>query len=175
MGWVLVSLVSLMFAHWLLLFIYDASVILLRVVTMLIPLIFSLCANVKGDVDWRSNTSAAVLLAIFGVGAMLGLTAWIDEVSWLPQSKRDWVETFEFSVAILLSWVTGHLIGSALTRGQRVLHARRQQARAQGMAFVPKVTEITEQLHKLALAAAPVASGAMAAYSGLKSLMGDGS
>ena len=65
--WVLLAVASLMFAHWLLLFVYDASLLILRVVTMLIPLSLGLIANAKGDIDWRSNIGAALLLAWVGV------------------------------------------------------------------------------------------------------------
>lgn len=166
---------ALWLAHWLLLFVYDAPPLLLRVVTLLVPLLVALGLNARGDVDGRSNALAALLLSVVGVGGMLAITAWIDDVPWLPQSKRDAVETFEYTVSILLAWVTGHLVGLALNKGQRLLYEKRRAALAIPLGqMAPRISEVSEQLQKLAAAAAPVASGLMAAYSGLKALMGDG-
>ncbi len=171
---VLVTAAILWSAHWLLLFVYDAPPLLLRVVTLLVPLLAALALNARGDVDWRSNLLAALILSIGGVAGMLGITTWIDEVTWLPTSKRDWIETFEYTVSIKLAWVTGHLVGLALNKGQRLLHEKRQLARTRGGHETPRISDVSEQLQKLAAAAAPVASGLVAAYSGLKALMGDG-
>ena len=165
---------ALWLAHWLLLFVYDAPPLLLRILTLVLPLLVALGLNARGDVDARSNTLAALLLSVVGVGGMLAITAWIDDVPWLPQNKRDAIETFEYTVSILLSWVTGHLVGLSLNKGQRLLYERRRAAIAPLGQMAPRISEVSEQLQKLAAAAAPVASGLMAAYSGLKALMGDG-
>jgi hypothetical protein len=164
---------GLCMAHWLLLFIYDAPALILRVSTMLLPLGLSLAANIKGDIDWRSNLVTAIALSLLGVGGMLAITATLDDVRWLPQSKREWIETFEYAVAIGLAWVTGHLVGLSLNKGHRLLYARRQAALRQGRMILPKVTDMSEKLQKLAAAAAPLVSGLVAAYSGLKSLWGE--
>jgi hypothetical protein len=171
---ILVSAALLWGAHWLLLFVYDASPLLLRIVTMLVPLLVALALNARGDVDWRSNLLASCVLSMAGVAGMLGITAWIDEVPWLPTSKRDGIETFEYTIAIQLAWVTGHLVGLALNKGQRLLFEKRQLANATLGQVGPRIKDVSEQLQKLAAAAAPVASGLIAAYSGLKSLVGDG-
>lgn len=173
MGAILTGM-ALFLAHWLLLFVYDAPALLLRVVTMLAPLGVALALNARGDVDWRSNLLAALILSIGSVAGMLAITAWIDDVAWLPTSKRDWIETFEYAVSIKLAWVTGHLVGLALNKGQRLMHDKRQLTRSSLGQVAPRISDVSEQLQKLAAAAAPVASGLVAAYSGLKSLMGDG-
>jgi len=165
---------SLYMAHWLLLFVYDAPALILRVSTMLLPLAVSLTANIRGDIDWRSNAVTAIALALLGVGGMLAITAILDDVHWLPQSKREWIETFEYAVSIGLAWVTGHLVGLSLNKGHRLLYARRRAAMRQGRMILPKVTDMSEKLQKLVAAAAPLVSGLVAAYSGLKSLWGEG-
>ena len=164
---------GLVFAHWLLLFVYDASPVILRVVTIAMPVMFALAVNARSDVDWRSNAIMATLLALISVAAMLGVTAWLDEVPWLPDNKRDWRETFEYVVSILLAWVTGHLIGLALNKGHRLIQEKKH-ALLLNNGTLPKISDISEQLQKVAAVAAPVASGLAAAYSGLKSLVGNG-
>ena len=173
MGAILTGM-ALFLAHWLLLFVYDAPALLLRAVTMLAPLLAALAINARGDVDWRSNLLAALTLSVGSVAGMLAITAWIDEVDWLPASKRDWIETFEYTLSILLAWVTGHLVGLALNKGHRLMHEKRKLTRSSLGEVAPRISDVSEQLQKLAAAAAPVASGLVAAYSGLKSLMGDG-
>ena len=99
--WVLVAWLGLLVAHWLLLFVYDASPLILRIVTMVLPLVLAMPANARGDVQFKSNAIMATLLAASSVAGMLALTAWLDDVAWLPENKRDWRETFEYTVAIL--------------------------------------------------------------------------
>ena len=83
----------LVFAHWLLLFVYDASPLILRIITIAMPAVLALGVNARGDVDWRSNAIMATLLAASSVAGMLALTAWLDDVAWLPENKRGWRET----------------------------------------------------------------------------------
>jgi hypothetical protein len=172
--WALACAALLWLAHWLLLFVYDAPPLVLRLVTMAMPLLAALGLNARGDVDWRSNAITAWVLSTTGVAGMLAITAWLDDVALWPQTKRDWIETFEYTVSILLAWVTGHLVGLALNKGQRLLYERRRLMNNSLSTVAPRVTEVSEQLQKLAAAAAPVASGLIAAYSGLKSILGEG-
>ena len=165
---------ALWLAHGLLLFVYDAPPLVLRLVTMVMPLLIALGLNARGDVDWRSNALTAGVLSCSALSVMLGITAWMDNVAWWPESKRDWIETFEYTVSIWLAWVTGHLVGLALNKGQRLMFERRRLTQTGPGAATPRITEVSEQLQKLAAAAAPVASGLVAAYSGLKAILGEG-
>lgn len=47
---------------------------------------------------------------------MLGIVGYIDLTSVLPQSARDWRETFEYALSIALAYGAGNLLGLVLFR-----------------------------------------------------------
>jgi hypothetical protein len=159
--------------HGLMLFVYDQPPIILRISTLLAPMIVSglFCSG------RRSSTLALVLASVttatFSVVAMLGLTAHVDRVPLWPDSLRDWTELFEYAVGIALGFGTGGLLARSLAL---------QKASADKRAFLLlllqrdssghyNVEALVERVNRFLMAAAPIATGALGLYSGLRSML----
>lgn len=169
-GIVLLTITAIGLCHWVLLFVYDAPPLFLRLLTITLPACTGyLCARRSG-LSWPMQLMAAVLVSTGAVALMLGITAHIDGVPLLPSNPRDWRETIEYTAAICSSFLTGYLIYRLFTRWKqqqrnkislRVLLARDEKGQF-------KITEISNQVQSLITATAPLASAGMALYSGLK-------
>lgn len=172
------AILLLLFAHWLMLFVYDVKPLYLRVATILLPVPFGFLLASRFPDEFRKSVFAAALLAVAGVLSMLGVTAAIDKVPLLPQDMRDLRETLEYVVSIALAFVTGLLLGE--------YHARRKLAELRtnrvvlllARAFVPNeegklgIEKAVKKLTKLQEAVTPAATGAAAVYAGVKAFLG---
>ncbi len=173
LGTVLLALL----AHWLMLFVYDARPLLLRIATLAIPVPFGFLLGMRRVVDWRGALACAALTATLAVLAMLSLTAWIDRVPVLPEGARDVRETVEYVAGIGLAFVTGHLLGSLLAGGPAggrpplraaVLLSRVLVPGESGEAGIQSASEAIDRLIKMATT---VATAGAALYSGVRSLL----
>jgi hypothetical protein len=172
------TLVLLVLAHWLMLFVYDVKPLYLRVATILIPVPFGFLLASQFPNEFRKSVVVALALAFAGVLAMLNVTAMIDKVPVLPQDLRDWRETLEYVLSIMLAFVTGLLLGE--------YHARKKLAELKtnrivlllARAFVPNeegklgIEKAVKKLHKLQEAVVPAATGAASVYAGIKAYLG---
>lgn len=172
------AVLLLLFAHWLMLFVYDVKPLYLRVATILLPVPFGFLLASRFPDEFRKSVFAAAVLAVAGVLSMLGVTAAIDKVPLLPQDMRDLRETLEYVVSIALAFVTGLLLGA--------YHARRKLAELRtnrvvlllARAFVPNeegklgIEKAVKKLTKLQEAVTPAATGAAAVYAGIKAFLG---
>lgn len=177
-AWLGVSLLSIALlglSHWILLFVYDARPVVLRVLTIVLPMFTGyLCARLSGlrlTIQWFS----AVLVGLLSVLLMLGITAHIDGVPLWPANTLEWRETLEYAAAIVLGSFTGALMHQMLLRVAQhqaqqmhldVLLERNDKGQL-------RITSITEQVQSLVSAVAPLVSAGTALYSGLKVFIGD--
>lgn len=163
-------------AHWLLLFVYDAPPTALRIVTLLLPAGLALAMAPRLRIGWQAHAALSLLIGGLAVAVMLGITALLDGVPWWPQTPRDLREVLEYMTAIALSSWTGQL----LFLGARARARRAQARRLAGIAALGAIVErdptgrirlgaTAQKARRIAEAVAPVVSGAMAFYSGLKS------
>lgn len=172
MALVTVALVGL--SHWVLLFVYDAPPLALRLLTITLPALTGyLCAR-KSGLGVVVQLFAALLTGIASVCLMLWITATLDAVPLWPSNARDWKETVEYMAAISLAFFTGYLIHRLNTRW-----AQKQQNRISLSVLLErdekgqfKIAEITRQVQSLVTAMAPVVSAGTALYSGLKVFAG---
>lgn len=172
------TLLLLVFAHWLMLFVYDVKPLYLRVATILLPVPFGFLLASRFPDEFRKSVAAAAALAFASVLSMLAVTAAIDKVPLLPQDLRDVRETLEYVLSIALAFVTGLLLGE--------YHARRKLAELRtnrvvlllARAFVPNeegklgIEKAVKKLTKLQEAVTPAATGAAAVYAGIKAFLG---
>lgn len=171
---VLITLGLVGLSHWLLLFVYDARPVVLRLVTMVLPALTGyVCARRCNAVMWVQCLSALVT-GVASVWLMLLITATIDHVALWPDNPRDWRETFEYMAAISLAFFTGHLIHRFITHW-----SAQQQNRISLSVLLErdekgqfKIAEVTQHLQNLVSAMAPVVSAGTALYSGLKVFTG---
>jgi len=173
------TLLLLLLAHWVMLFVYDVKPLYLRVATILIPVPFGFLLASQFPNEFRKSVFAAAALAFAGVFSMLTVTAVIDKVPLLPQDLRDLRETLEYVLSIALAFVTGLLLGE--------YHARRKLAELKSnrmvlllaRAFVPNeegklgIEKAVKKLTKLQEAVTPAATGAASIYAGVKAFLGD--
>ena len=167
-----IPLVSL--CHWLLLFVYDAPPLFLRVLTIALPALTGyVCARQSG-LGWIAQLLSALTVAVGSVVLMLGITAYIDTVPLWPNNTRDWRETLEYTVAIGLGFFTGYLMFRWVTlwnqKQSNVINLRVLLERDEKGQF--KIAEISNQVQSLVTAAAPLVSTGVALYSGLKAFAG---
>lgn len=170
LGFVVFTIAAIGLCHWILLFVYDAPPLFLRLLTITLPACTGyLCARRSG-LNWPMQLLAALLVSTGSVILMLGITANIDGVALWPSNPRDWRETVEYTAAICLAFLTGYLISRLLTRWKqqqrnkislRILLARDENGKF-------KITEISNKVQSLITATAPLVSASMALYSGLK-------
>ncbi len=171
-----VGLLSL--AHWVFLFVYDTPVLYFRVVTFFVPVLLGLWAG-QGRVrpGWLYAV-LALLAGICSVASMLWISHWIDGVAWLPQDMREWRETVEYAFSIMLAFFTGHLAVSTYQRW-KLTQANSAGVKTGVLLLLQrdasgklKLEQLSSNLVQLATSLAPIFSGAMALYSGLKSVLG---
>lgn len=175
LGISLLSIALLGLSHWVLLFVYDARPVVLRALTIVLPMFTGyLCARLSGlrlTVQWFS----AVLVGLLSVLLMLGITAHIDGVPFWPANSHEWRETLEYTAAIVLGSFTGALIDQMLLRltQRQVQQDRLDMLLARNDSGQLRITSLTEQLQSLVSATAPLVSAGTALYSGLKVFIGD--
>lgn len=162
-------------SHWVLLFVYDARPLYLRVLTIVLPMITGyLCARLTG---FRLSLQLVSALAV-GAGAvtlMLAITSAIDHVPLWPANSREWQETLEYTIAIVLACFSGALMHHLK---QRMDNRSQQNLRLSVLLERDSsgklhIAEISNQMQSLISAVAPLASAGTALYSGLKMFMGE--
>jgi hypothetical protein len=165
-------------AHWVFLFVYDTPVLYFRVITFFVPVLLGLWAG-QGRVrpGWV-YALLAVLAGVCSVASMLWITHAIDGVAWLPQDLREWRETVEYAFSIMLAFFTGHLAISTYSRW-KLTRANNGGVKTGVLLLLQKdengklkLEQLSSSLVELATSLAPIFSGAMALYSGLKSVLG---
>jgi hypothetical protein len=117
-AWLLISMATacttIVFSHWLLLFVFNANAIALRVLTIFLPIIFGSLAAYLSREKFVPLVTSGFLVGVVSVTGMLGVTAWLDGVEWLPTSHRDQKEALEYVLAIWFGFSTGYFVLRAL-------------------------------------------------------------
>ena len=177
LNWVIMVVLTIAvmgLCHWILLFVYDAPPLFLRLLTITLPALTGYgCARRSGFGGFM-QLLAALLVGGLSVTLMLTITARIDGVPLWPENVRDWRETLEYTAAISLSFFTGYFTHHLLARWARQqrnkISLRVLLARDESGHF--KITEISNQVQSLITATAPLVSAGAALYSGLKAFTG---
>ena len=160
--------------HWILLFIYDTNLLVLRVITIVIPMVVGLIVFRKIRIHWLMSLIGALSLGVVSVYGMLAITTSIDGVPLLPESNREWREVAEYCFAISCSLFTGLLI-----ENWRVAHQANIRKNISLSLLIQrdetgkfKAPEWTGQIESLFTAAAPFFSAGTAIVSGVKVFVG---
>lgn len=173
-----ITVAALSLVHWVLLFVYDTPLIFFRVLTFFIPVLMGFwAARGASGRAWIFGLMGVVIGAA-SVSSMLWVSHYIDSVPWAPQNLREWRETLEYALSISLAFLTGHLVSASFARWQA------SQANAAGIksgvllllqkdeSGKLKLEQLSSGLLQVATTLAPLFSGAIALYSGLKSVVG---
>ena len=172
---VVLTLFVIGLSHWLLLFVYDAPPIQLRIWTILWPALPGyFMAKLIGK-RGLFQFLISVFVGLSSVGLMLFITAQIDRVPFWPTNTRDWKESFEYSAAICLSFFTGYLI---LKQIQKTKSENNRRISFSVLLEKDKngeyqIGQISKQVNSLITNIAPIISTATALFAGLKTFTGN--
>jgi len=163
---------TVVFSHWLLLFIFNSNTIFLRLLTIFLPIIIGSIGAYFSRARFLPLVTAGFLVGVLSVAGMLGVTAWIDGVEWLPTSSRDQKEAVEYVLAIWLAFSTGYFVFRAISsiRAQQNLEQQvigNNHQSPSGDASQRQA--VFERLEGLVTTISAMGSAATALYSGLKS------
>lgn len=162
-------------SHWLLLFVYDAPPIQLRIWTILWPALPGYFLAKRIGKSGLFQFLISVFVGLSSVGLMLFITAQIDQVPFWPTNTRDWKEAFEYSAAIGLSFFTGFLILKQIQKyksddNRRISLSVLLEKDKNGEY---QIGQISKQVNSLITNVAPIVSTATALFTGLKTFAGN--
>lgn len=173
-AFILLPLSLLLLAHWLITVLYDAPLIYLRIISIVLPLPFGyflFARRKRSVVPWFAGTC---VLAISSVIGMSWITSLVDHTPILPQNAFEWREYLEYAASISFSFLTGMLIGGIVhTRRNRppVRASRRQTGTSSRSERVQKIIELVNE-HGSSVVA--LGSTVASVYTGLQEFMGGG-
>jgi hypothetical protein len=104
-------LVLLLIAHVLLTIVFNAPLVYLRIVSMILPLPFGFWLFRQSDrtfLPWFVATFGLALAAVIGMSAS---TSAVDHTPVWPQSAIEWREVLEYSASIAFSFLAGMVLG----------------------------------------------------------------
>ncbi len=104
-------LAVLLIAHALITIVYDAPLIYLRIVSIILPLPFGFFLFRRGAGNFALWFAAALLLAVASVVGMSASTSAVDHTPIWPQSAIEWREVLEYSASIAFSFLAGMVLG----------------------------------------------------------------
>lgn len=173
------TLVLLVAAHGLLLFVYDVRPLYLRIATIILPIPFGFLLAMKHPGRRTPSVIGGFVMAAAAVFAMLLVTAMIDKVPVLPQDLRDAREVLEYVVSIGLAFLTGLLAGGLLAASKAKDSPPHRVARILSRAVVADekgeygIEKAAKRIETIIKVATPAATFAAAIYSGIKAFFGD--
>jgi hypothetical protein len=163
--------VLLIAAHFLIVVILDISPLYLRLASIAIPLPFGFALL------WLSHHGLR--------WSILTVVAFIDKVSILPESFRDWREMLEYVASIALATVTGSVIAILARRmlprtldstgapSPTAMTIARMAGRHVGaQALRRRAQKIQDNFGTITTAAAALGAGAGSIYTGIRALLG---
>jgi len=183
--YVAAPILLLLVAHLLLIVKFDVNPLIMRAVSILIPLPFgfALAWFAYRGVGAAARVGAAI--GVIAVAGMIAIVGYIDDVPILPQNFREWRETIEYAVSIALAVVTGNVLATMVRNLliQHVAGAVQPSAAAVRIAkligpYVAKQTlrRRAEKIQGLMKTAGSlggvVGSAAGTVYTGVRSLVG---
>lgn len=168
----LAPLLLLLLAHWLVIFVYDAKPLYLRLLALLLPLPFGFMFARALRLPFVWNLLPAFAMAVCAVLGMSGITALIDHVPVLPQNMLELREFIEFAASIAFSFITGLWLHAW---GQRRVLARavRDHLSVLGKVNGQNVSKSLSSLSDIGSAVVAFATTAVSIYTGLKAVIGN--
>lgn len=156
------------------LFAYDLPPVILRTLALVAPFFIAMLFYRRVRFEFSSLALPAIVVALSSVCLMLAMTAYVDNVPMWPETSRDWRELLEFVAAIALGYAAGGLLAKSLDRSRPrspgppfiVLLLRRDEKGRYN------VEALADRIHAFTSAFAPLATGALSLYSGLRTLVG---
>lgn len=167
----------LLVTHWLLVFVYDVRVLVLRIVVLLIPLPFGFILARRARLGLTPSMLLALLMAVISVVGMSAITTHYDHVPLWPQSMIEWREFVEFALSIAFSAFTGLWLGRIVLRvatragSENWVMTAAKRMSAHGSS-PEAIKNIAGRLEKTVNTLITVATTAISIYTGFKGLFG---
>ena len=179
--YLVLPLLLLLFAHWLIAIAYDAKMVYLRIISMILPLPFAFLLFKGHQHKLLPWFMGVVFLAISSVIGMSWITSLVDHSPIFPQSLFEWREVIEYSASIAFSFLTGMLLGG-------VAYASKQRHRravkinsfmkavttglAEGQITPSSIYSIMKVLQEYGGTIVALGTTALSIYTGLKGIVG---
>ena len=174
LAWWGLTWLSLVAGQGLMFFVYDAPVVALHIYALILPLGmgYLFARAMRRPFVW--GLLPAALLATLSVLSMSALTAYVDGVSVLPQTRGEWQEWIEFAASIGFSFITGLWLCHWQMRHDehKRLAVLRQGLRSLAAVDSQKVAEKLGRLNDFGGAIVALLSTGFALYTGLKRFIG---
>jgi hypothetical protein len=108
--YVILPTLLLLAVHFLVVVILNVSPLYLRIASVIIPLPFGMALYILHKIGFRGAFAIGALTAILSVAGMLCVVGYLDGVPVLPESRREWRETFEYVISIALAYGAGNIL-----------------------------------------------------------------
>ncbi len=172
-----VPLLLLLLAHYLIVVRYDADTLILRMISIAIPLFSAVALTPLRRQGLAFSTVAGLSLGVVAVLAMSAVVSRVDQVPLLPTSAREWREIVEYMASIGLSFITGALLVRALggrntpTAAPSTLFVKLNRLVDRTVSTAESLEKRAQTLQNLFNATAPALAAAAAVATGLRSLL----
>ena len=104
------SLILLVFAHFIIIVEFNLSLVYLRIVSIVVPLVFGLLCRESGRKTLAVELLYGAILAVLAILFMAALVGRLDHVPMLPRDKYEWREFLEYGASIMFGFFTGAII-----------------------------------------------------------------
>ncbi len=171
----------LLLAHLLVVFALDLPTLVLRLVSIAVPLPIALWMTLHRRIRPRLEVLMALSIGILAVGAMSLVVSVHEHDSFLPENGREWRETLEYVASIAFAYATGVLIsgtvqarsGAPNRAGQVTLKLAKAVASVTGKAIKtgPEIKRHVDLIQALINFLALLTTGFMAVVTGLRAVL----
>lgn len=114
--YVVLPVLLLLLAHYVIVMSLDLKPIVLRIVSIVIPLPFGFALFWQTRQGFIAPIVVGFIVGVVAVAGMLTVVGYIDNVSIVPANRREWQESIEYAFSIMLAVVTGYLLGRIVGR-----------------------------------------------------------
>lgn len=176
-----IAIALLLLAHWLVVFVFDLHTVMLRLVSIAIPLATAIALTLGRQIRLTVEAGVGVAIGVLAVGGMSYVTSAVEGTSVLPENPREWRETLEYIASIGFAYVTGVLISSGWQAhrgirhevGANTLRLAQAIARLTGKAVAtgPELKNQVASIQELINTLAAVSAGATALVTALRSAL----
>ena len=174
--------IMLLAAHWMIVFVYDWPTLVLRLVSIAIPLPLAVWLTLRYRISPAMEILFGLVIGAIAVFGMAYVTSIHEKTAFLPENMREWQETLEYIASIMFAHLTGVLLSSAMQArsgaqnraGEATLRLAQVIAFVTGRAVAngPQIKKYVETVQNVVSNLMPVASAIMAIVTGIKGILG---
>jgi hypothetical protein len=103
-------IVGLLLGHFLIIVVFDARLIFLRLLSIVLPMFFGFLCRSTARWSIPADLGTGLVISIVAIFGMSLVVAKLDHQPVLPQTVQDWREILEYGVSITLGFVSGSFV-----------------------------------------------------------------